>query len=188
MTEELLISIDIEASGDSPSTGSLLSIGACLVDDPSTAIYLELKPEPDRPWSAEAQGVHGLTADRLERDGLEPAAAMRRLEDWVLNVAAGRRPVFVGFNAPFDWMFVADAFWRYLGRNPFGISALDLKSLYMGRIGVTRWAETRKLHIEERLDIHFKQTHNALEDARDQALLARALLQRGAPAINKPEE
>ena len=188
MSEEVLISVDIETSGDSPSVGSLLSIGACLVDDPTTAIYLELKPEPDRPWSAEAQGVHGLAADRLERDGLEPAAAMRRLEDWVLNVAAGRWPVFVGFNAPFDWMFVTDTFWRYLGRNPFGISALDLKSLYMGRIGVTRWAETRKLHIEERLSIHFKQTHNALEDARDQALLARALLQRATLAINKAEE
>ncbi len=178
MTEEVLISVDIEASGDSPSTGSLLSIGACLVDDPTIAIYLELKPEPGRPWSAEAQAVHRLTPERLERDGLLPAAAMQRLEDWVLSVAAGRWPVFVGFNAPFDWMFVADALWRHLGRNPFGISALDLKSLYMGRTGVTSWAETRKLHIEERLDIHFEQTHNALDDARDQALLARALLQR----------
>ncbi len=178
MNEEALISVDVETSGDSPSTGSLLSIGACLVDDPTTAIYLELKPDPDRPWSAEAQGVHGLTPDRLARDGLEPAVAMQQLEDWVLSVAAGRWPVFVGFNAPFDWMFVADAFWRHLGRNPFGISALDLKSLYMGATGVARWAETRKLHIEERLDIHFEQTHNALEDARDQALLAQALLQR----------
>jgi DNA polymerase III epsilon subunit-like protein len=187
MSEEVLISVDIETSGDSPSTGSMLSIGACLVDDPTSAIYLELKPDPDRPWSAEAQGVHGLTADRLERDGLEPAAAMQQLEDWVLAVAAGRRPVFVGFNAPFDWMFVADALWQHLGRNAFGISALDLKSLYMGRTGVARWEETRKLQIEERLDIQLEQTHNALDDARAQALLARVLL-RGALAISRPEE
>jgi ribonuclease T len=126
MNQEVLISVDIETSGESPSTGSLLSIGACLVDDPATAIYLELKPEPGRPWSVEAQGVHGLAPDRLEDEGLEPAAAMQQLEDWVLTVAAGGWPVFVGFNAPFDWMFVADAFWRHLGRNPFGISALDL--------------------------------------------------------------
>jgi len=178
MTEEVLISVDIETSGDSPSTGSLLSIGACLVDDPTSGIYLELKPEPDLPWSADAERVHGLSADRLRRDGLDPAQALRQLDDWVLQIAAGRWPVFVGFNAPFDWMFVANAFWRYLGHNPFGISALDLKSLYMGRVGVARWEETRKLHIEERLDIHFEQTHNALQDARDQALLARFLLQR----------
>ena len=33
--------------------------------------------------------------------------------------AAGRRPVFVGFNATFDWMFVADYLWRFAGRDPF---------------------------------------------------------------------
>ena len=178
MTDEVLISVDIETSGESPSAGSILSIGACLVDDPTVAIYLELKPDPDRLWSVEAESVHHLSADRLERDGLQPGAAMRQLEDWVLTVAAGGWPVFVGFNAPFDWMFVADAFWRHLGRNPFGISALDLKSLYMGATGATRWEETRKLHVADRLGIHFEQTHNALEDARDQARLAQVLLQR----------
>ena len=178
MTDEVLISVDIEASGASPSTGSLLSVGACVVEDPTLAIYLELKPVPDLPWSAEAEAVHGLSADRLKRDGLEPAEAMRQLDAWVVQTAAGRWPVFVGFNAPFDWMFVADAFWRYLGRNPFGVSALDLKSLYMGRAGVTRWAETRKVHVANELELRLGQTHNALDDARDQALIARVLLQK----------
>ena len=177
MSEEALISVDVETSGDSPSTGSLLSVGACLVADPTSGIYLELKPLPDRPWSDEAQRVHGLTVESLVRDGLQPAEAMGQLEAWVREVAGDAWPVFVGFNAPFDWMFVADYFWRYLGRNPFGISALDLKSLYMGRMGVSRWEETRKAHIAERLDLVFEQTHNALSDARDQALLARLLLQ-----------
>ena len=86
--------------------------------------------------------------------------------------------MFVGFNAPFDWMFVADYFWRYLGRNPFGVSALDPKSMYMGLSGTERWADTRKVHISERLDINLEPTHNALDDARDQARLARELLQR----------
>jgi DNA polymerase III alpha subunit (gram-positive type) len=119
-----------------------------------------------------------LTAEQLATSGLEPVEAMSRLEAWVQQVADGAWPVFVGFNAPFDWMFVADYFWRYLGRNPFGISALDLKSLYMGRLGVSRWDETRKGQISERLDVQFEGTHNALSDARDQALLARILLQR----------
>jgi hypothetical protein len=101
---------------------------------------------------------------------------MGRLDAWVRDQAAGRWPVFVGFNAPFDWMFVADAFWRYLGRNPFGISALDLKSLYMGSLGVTSWEQTRKVHIERALGLRFEHTHNALQDARDQARLAQVLL------------
>ena len=176
MSDEILISVDVEASGGSPSTGSLLSIGACLVDDPSVGIYLELKPIADRAWSVEAEGVHRLTREHLERSGLEPADAMLRLDEWVGSQAAGRWPVFVGFNAPFDWMFVADAFWRYLGRNPFGISALDLKSVYMGSHGVTSWEQTRKVHIERELGVRFEHTHNALEDARDQARLAQVLL------------
>ena len=73
-------------------------------------------------------------------------------------------------------MFVADYFWRYLGRNPFGISALDLKSYYMARVGVTRWEETRRAYVDERLALAPDHTHHALEDARGQAALARALM------------
>ena len=94
------------------------------------------------------------------------------------ELAPARRPIFVGFNAPFDWMFVADYFWRYLGRNPFGISALDLKSYYMGREGVTAWERRAGMHIDAALGLAPDHTHNALDDARGQALLARVLLGR----------
>ena len=178
--DEVLISVDIEASGPTPALGSLLSLGACLVDDPSIGLYLELKPAPDLPWSAEAEQVHGLDRGRLERDGLEPAAAMRHFADWLDGVAHGRWPIFVGFNAPFDWMFVADCLWRHLGRNPFGVSALDLKSYFMGREAIARWAETRKVHAKRRYGIDLDETHNALSDARDQARLAQVLMARSA--------
>ncbi len=173
---ECLVSVDIEASGPSPSQGSMVSIGACLVEDPAQGVYLELKPQPDMPWQEEAQRIHGLARDRLEREGLEPADALKQLESWLAQSCGGRQPVFVGFNAPFDWMFVADYFWRFLGRNPFGISALDLKAYYMAREGVGSWAETRKQHINERLGLTRRHSHHALDDARGQAELARILL------------
>lgn len=173
---ELLVSVDIEASGPSPSVGSLLSIGACLVDDPSVGVYLELKPVPGRVWDAEAEAIHGLDRDRLEREGLAPEDALAQLAEWLDRTANGRQPIFVGFNAPFDWMFVADYLWRYLGRNPFGISALDLKSYYMARERVASWKLTRRQHIDERLGIDPEHNHHALDDARGQARLARVLL------------
>lgn len=176
---EVLVSVDIEASGNGPSTGSLLSIGACLVDDPSNGIYLELRPQPDRPWSESAERIHGLDQGRLEREGLEPAQAMQRLADWLTTTIGDARPIFVGFNAPFDWMFVADYFWRYLGRNPFGVSALDLKSYYMAKHGVESWEETRRVHIDAGLGIDPDHNHHALDDAKGQAVLARLLLGRG---------
>ena len=55
---------------------------------------------------------------------------------WVERVTPeGSLPVFVGFNAPFDWMFVNEYFHRHLGRNPFGHVAVDIKAYAMGRDG-----------------------------------------------------
>ncbi len=174
---ECLISVDIEASGPSPSTGSLIALGACLVADPESAFYRELRPLPERPWLAAAERIHGLTAARLAEQGTEPAAAMAAFADWLADVADGARPIFVGFNAPFDWMFVADYFHRFLGHNPFGVSALDLKSLFMGRDGVTAWSETRRDLVIARHPIRRAATHNALDDAQAQAELAQRLLE-----------
>lgn len=173
--EELLVSVDVEASGPSPSTGSLLSIGACLVEDPSVSVYLELKPLPELPWTDEAARIHQLDRARLERDGLPPGDAMARLADWLAEVSAGRPPVFVAFNAPFDWMFVSDYFQRYMGQNPFGSAALDMKAYYMGRWRVTHWRETTHDHVKRALGVEVPHNHNALDDAREQALLMRRL-------------
>jgi len=176
---EVLVSVDIETSGQSPSVGSMLSIGACLVDDPDVQLYLELRPLPDRPWSDDAEKIHELDRARLEKEGLTPESAMQRFAAWLADACgADSRPIFVGFNAPFDWMFVADYFWRYLGRNPFGVSALDLKSYYMGREGITSWSETRRVFIDRQLQMEPDHSHHALDDARGQAAIARALLGR----------
>jgi DNA polymerase III epsilon subunit-like protein len=103
---------------------------------------------------------------------------MQRLADWLGEVCGNRQPVFVGFNAPFDWMFVADYCWRFLGRNPFGISALDLKSYFMGREGIDRWEQTRRIHVDRRYELEPDHDHNALDDARGQARLAQVLMRR----------
>ncbi len=185
MTAETWISVDVETSGPTPATGSLIAIGACLVERPEEGIELLLRPDPELPWLAEAESIHGLARDSLLRDGLEPALAMARLEAWLARVVpAGSRPIFVALNAPFDWMFVADAAWRHLGRNPFGTSALDIKALYLGRHleEVERWRDTSRLRMLERYPVDLPHTHDALDDAREQAAICRAILaSAGAP-------
>src|SRR3989338_204813 len=42
--EKRYVSFDVETSGSSPGKYSMLSLGACLVDDPSITFYRELKP------------------------------------------------------------------------------------------------------------------------------------------------
>lgn len=172
---ECFISVDVETGGATPADYALLSIGACLVDDLETTFYVELKPE-DKRSTQEALEVSKLSLDILEAMGEPPAEAMERFADWVGEVVReGHRPVFVGFNAAFDWMFVADYFERYLGRNPFGYTALDIKAFAMGRLGST-WAETSMSVLGQKYLSGRPLAHHALGDAQDQATLFRALL------------
>ena len=89
-------------------------------------------------------------------------------------------PVFVGFNAPFDWSFVNYYFHRFTGANPFGFTALDIKALYMGATGST-WSDTRSSQILKHLSPTRQGDHDALHDAKYQAelfRLVRALLEK----------
>lgn len=174
------VSVDVEASGPSPSRHALLSIGACLVDDPSRGFYAELRPSNTEADPA-AMRVHGLSLDELARTGEDPAEALRRLEAWLEAEADGRTPVFVGLNAAFDWMFVADAFHRYLGHNPFGHAPLDIKSFFAGLTGEP-WSRTGLAQVAARFGEAGTLPHHALEDARIQARLFAAMLRESQEA------
>lgn len=169
---ETYISVDVETSGPNPADYSMISIGACAVDDPESGFYAELKPVTDAVVES-ALDVSGLSMERLQRDGLSPADAMRQFEDWIdLVTPRGNVPVMVAFNAVFDWMFVDAYFHRFLKRNPFGHSALDIKAFYLGYAGGT-WAGT-SMRVLSPLYLGGQHlTHNALGDARDQAELFR---------------
>lgn len=166
--EETYISVDVETAGPIPGQFALLSIGACLVEDPSVTFYIELQPDRDD-FSAEAIAIHGLSIENLKSTGTEPAEAMQAFADWVKGITPeGNRPVFVALNAPFDWMFVNDYFHRYIGFNPFGHSALDIKAYFMGQTGVD-WGQTSMSHMSSHFLEERHLTHNALGDAQDQA-------------------
>ena len=85
------------------------------------------------------------------------------------------RPIFVAFNAPFDWMFINIYFHRYLGHNPFGYSALDIKAYYMGLCQIS-WSDTSFRKIAAVYGEKDHLNHNALEDAVDQARLFQWML------------
>ncbi len=162
------ICVDVETAGSIPSEYPLLSIGACSIPEPRRTFYVELKP--DKPaFTEEALNVSKLSLEELAQNGLPPAEAMLRFEQWIgETVPAGVKPIFVAFNAPFDWMFINDYFERYLGRNPFGHSALDIKAFYMGLAGVS-WQETSMREVIHHFSGQSPLTHHALQDALDQA-------------------
>lgn len=174
--QEIFISIDVETAGPIPGEYSMLSIGACVVTDPSTTFACELKPINDR-FVPEALKISGMSLDRLQREGIEPEAAMRRFRAWIDEVASDATPVFVGFNAPFDWSFVNYYFHKFTGENPFGFTALDIKALWMGVSGCT-WADTRSSRIAEETHPQLHSDHDALHDALYQAELFQLILSR----------
>jgi len=171
---EVYISVDVETAGPNPNHYSMISIGACLVDDLDRAFYIELKPLSEA-FVESALAVSGLSMDTLAAEGVDPADAMQQFADWVAEVApAGTAPIFVGFNAVFDWMFVDDYFQRFLGRNPFGHAALDIKSYYLGHAGGA-WGGTSMRFLSPLYLGGVHLSHNALGDARDQAKLFHAM-------------
>lgn len=177
-SSEIYISVDIEASGPIPGEYSMLSLGACVVGATDQNFYVEFKPIT-RNYEPAAIAVAGFNLDDLEQRGVEPARAMAEFERWLARVAPrGHLPVFVAYPLAFDWMFVAYYFHRYLKRNPFGISGVDVKSYYAGMRG-TSYTASGMPDMDPQFLASMPLTHNALEDAIVQAeLFARLLAHR----------
>lgn len=172
---EIYISVDIEASGPIPGEYSMLSLGACVVGDTSKTFYAELKPINDNFIQA-AVKVSKFNLQFLKAKGEEATVAMQRFDSWILHESKGSRPVFVGFNATFDWAFVNWYFHKFMQKNPFGIGGIDIKAYYMGFAGVD-WDKTRSSQLPKSFNVESKNIHNALEDAKSQAEIFQKLLE-----------
>jgi DNA polymerase III epsilon subunit-like protein len=173
--DERFISVDVETAGPTPGDYAMISIGACPVDEPERGFYVELKPDREAVIDS-ALAVSGLSMETLAVHGTDPGAAMEEFAKWIRDVVPPQthRPVFVGFNAVFDWMFVNEYFVRYGIENPFGHGGLDIKSYYVGMMGST-WEQTSMRHLSPKYLSGRPLSHNALGDARDQAELFRRI-------------
>ncbi|GJL85328.1 MAG: hypothetical protein DHS20C02_11030 [Micavibrio sp.] len=169
-TNEIFISVDIEASGPIPGEFSMLSIGACRVDNWDETFECELKPV-NANYDPAAMEATGLKLKDFEKAGLPPTEGMELFVDWLeKQEEGGGKLVFVGFNAPFDWSFINYYFLKYINKNPFGFSALDIKAYYMGITGC-QWSETSSSQIAEKVNPEKEGDHNPLHDALYQAEL-----------------
>jgi len=151
----------------------MLSLGACLIESPKTTFYIEFQPVNENAVS-EAMKVVGRTLEDFQRDGQDPKAGMLAFRDWITLASAGGKPVFVGFNATFDWAFINFYFQLYLKDNPFGFGGIDIKSYYMGMTGCS-WDDTRSSRIPKSFKGPSPHTHNALDDAIEQGEMFRRM-------------
>src|SRR5580693_9333992 len=100
--KEVYISVDVEAAGPIPPTYSLLSIGAVPIDAPESTFYIEIQPI-NANFVPAAMQVVGRPLDEFQKAGKPAAEAMTAFRRWIEATARDAKPVFVGFNATFDW-------------------------------------------------------------------------------------
>ena len=171
---EIYVSTDVEADGPIPGVNSMLSFGsaAYLPDktligafaanletlpgaeaDPKTMAWWETQPEA---WKA------------CREDLQPPETAMQNYLAWLKRLPG--RPVFVGYPAAFDYMFVCWYLNRFTGKNPFSHSALDIKTYAMAMLKKD-YRDTVKRNMPRRWFDDLPHTHKALDDAIEQGAL-----------------
>ena len=171
---EIYVSTDVEADGPIPGVNSMLSFGsaAFLPDktligtftanletlpgaeaDPKTTAWWETQPEA---WNASREDLQ------------PPETAMQNYLAWLKRLPG--RPVFVGYPAAFDFMWVCWYLNRFTGKNPFSHSALDIKTYAMAMLKKD-YLYTVKRNMPRRWFDDLPHTHKALDDAIEQGAL-----------------
>lgn len=171
---EIYVSTDVEADGPIPGVHSMLSFGsaayradktllgtfsanletlpgACA--DPATTAWWERHPEA---WAA------------CRRDPQPPEVAMKQYLAWLKKLPA--RPVFVGYPAAYDFMFVYWYLIRFTGESPFAHSALDIKTYAMALLK-RDYRDSIKANMPKHWFDPLPHTHAALDDAVEQGAL-----------------
>ncbi len=176
---DIYISADIEADGPIPGRYSMLAFGLVVAGTydghkfsprelTKDTYYRELKPVTQH-FDPAALDVSGLDREALIRDGVDPRVAMQEAAQWVHEIAQSHRPVLVGYPIVFDWMFLHWYFINYAGESPFGFSnALDIKTMYQQKAKVTLDKSGRR-DLPAEFASARRHTHNALDDAIEQA-------------------
>jgi hypothetical protein len=183
---EIYVSTDVEADGPIPGPNSMLSFGSAAYTATKEllgtfSVNLETLPgaAPDpktTQWWAKHPEAWAACRQNLEA----PEAAMRRYVAWLESLPG--KPVFVGYPAGFDFLFVYWYLIRFAGESPFSFSALDIKTYAMALLKKDYRKSTKAGMPKHWFDQH-PHTHIALDDAIEQGALFCNML---AENLNEP--
>lgn len=172
---EIYFSVDIEADGPIPGEYSMLSLGAAafnqrgkLLDTFSVNLdFLDgAKQDEDTMnwWSKNQEAWENCRIGTID-----PKVAMVEFTKWVNDISKDNnsRPVFVGYPAGFDFLFVYWYLIKFVGESPFSFSALDIKTYAMSVLKC-KFRESTKRNFPKRWFSKKKHTHVAVDDAIEQ--------------------
>lgn len=171
---EIYVSTDVETDGPIPGPHSMLSFASAAYQADKTrlgtfAANLESLPEAaPHPQTMAWWQTQPEAWAACRRDLQPPAAAMQNYLAWLKALPGA--PVFVGYPAAFDFMFVYWYLLRFTGESPFAHSALDIKTYAMALLR-TPYRESVKSNMPARWFAALPHTHTALDDALEQGAL-----------------
>lgn len=171
---EIYVSTDVETDGPIPGGNSLLSFGSAAFRTDGTMVgtftaNLATLPEatanPDTMawWARNPQAWQACRSDLRD-----PGEAMAEYRGWLETLPG--KPVFVGYPAAYDFMFVYWYLVRFTGGSPFSHSALDLKTFAMAVLGGDFRGTTKRTMPRDWFG-PARHTHVALDDAIEQGHL-----------------
>lgn len=172
--EEIYLSTDVEADGPIPGPHSMLSFASAAYRADKTLIgtftaNLETLPDASGHRDTMAWWATQPKAWAACRTACEaPEAAMRRYVAWIRTLPG--KPVFVGYPAGYDFLFVYWYLMRFVGESPFSHYALDMKTFAMALMKSDYRAATKR-NMPKRWFDKLPHTHVALDDAIEQGAL-----------------
>jgi hypothetical protein len=173
-TPEIYVSTDVEADGPIPGPHSMLSMGSAAyaadgkLMDTFTVNLQCLEGASPHPKQAEWWATQPEAWAACRIDPQPPQEAMQAYAQWVKALPG--LPVFVGYPAGFDFMFVYWYLMKFVGESPFGHSALDIKSYAMATLKLG-YRRSTKRNMPKRWFGTPRHNHIALDDAIEQGTL-----------------
>jgi hypothetical protein len=173
-TDEIYVSTDVEADGPIPGPNSMLSFGSAAYSANKTLVATfsaNLETLPDAEGDPKTmkwwKGQPGAWA-ACRANTRPPTVVMPEYVRWLKQLPG--KPVFVGYPAGYDFLFVYWYLIRFAGESPFSHSALDIKTLAMALLG-TGYREATKRNMPRKWFDPIPHTHVALDDAKGQGAL-----------------
>jgi hypothetical protein len=171
---EIYVSTDVEVDGPIPGPHSMLSFGSAAYLPDKTLVSTfgaNLRTLPDATGDPDTMAwwdKHPEAWAACRTDPKDPAEVMLAYVRWLDELPA--KPVFVGYPAAFDFMFVYWYLRRFAGRSPFSFAALDMKTMAMVLLDAP-YRHVSKRTMPKRWFDDLPHTHVAIDDAIEQGAL-----------------
>lgn len=172
--QEIYISTDIEADGPIPGIYSMLSFASAAYTankqllgtfsaNLNTLPEAQVHPATKLWWDKNPEAW-----DICRQNCQDPATAIQEYVDWLKKLPG--KPIFVGYPAAYDFMFIYWYLIKFTGESPFSHSALDIKTYAMAVLK-TPFRETSKRKMPKHWFDNLPHSHVALDDAIEQGAL-----------------